>query len=94
MNRLYKYLLISILAIFLSACGGDGSSAVFYGNNTDSTKIVFCSTTTNIQEYTLLKDNDIIVKETEETVISIYHNSNGEKLVCVESGSAFVQEAL
>eukprot|EP00767_Chilomastix_cuspidata_P008293 gnl/Chilomastix_cuspidata/9460.p2 GENE.gnl/Chilomastix_cuspidata/9460~~gnl/Chilomastix_cuspidata/9460.p2 ORF type:complete len:103 (+),score=5.65 gnl/Chilomastix_cuspidata/9460:29-337(+) len=99
MKIILKYLSICIIVLsFASDGGGGGSSSSSDGgtdtpdDNTDSTKteIVSCLDSSNIEEYTSLQSDDEIVKDSEETVISIYHDSDGNKKICVESGSAYI----
>jgi hypothetical protein len=99
-RRLYKYLLIPTIALIFSACGGGGGGSSTDPDNPDNpdtptlTQIVNCSSSTNIADYTSLSSEDTIVKDTADTVVTIYHDSEGNKLVCVEAGSASVQPAL
>lgn len=51
---------------------------------------VFCNDTDSIESYIVLEKNDIIIKEEENTEITIYHNEDDFKVVCVNSGSAFI----
>ncbi len=102
-KRIYKYLLIPTLALIFSACGGGGGSSSTDPDNPDNpdnpdtptlTQIVSCDSSTNIADYTSLNSEDTIVKDTPDTVVTIYHDSDGNKKVCVEAGSAAVQPSL
>ncbi len=52
-----------------------------------------CKTTpsaANIDAYVTLQSNDTIVKDDSNTSVSIYHNTNGNKKVCLNSGTAHI----
>lgn len=80
-----KFYLIIPLALIFSACGGGGDSASFSDAQTQIT-IVDCNNTN--PQYTNIEDKDVLVKDSQNTQITIIHDSNNTKKVCVISGSA------
>jgi len=85
MNKIYLIISTTLLALLLSACGGGGGGgdATFDSGNT-KVPIVDCSTST----YTDIVVGDLLVKEDDSTTVTIVHNTNGTKRICVVSGSA------
>ena len=83
-----KYVLALFVVITFTACGGGGSggSAEFSGT-TQEIDVVLCSSGT-IDTYTELLSGDTIVKLEDPTVINTYHDIDGNKLICVDTGSA------
>jgi len=78
-----------LLAISFSACGG-GSDASFENSETMIPIDVNCTTPATIATYITVNSGDAIVKEEENTTISIYHDINGTKKICLESGKAYI----
>lgn len=54
---------------------------------------VKCTTPASISEYFELQSQDKIVKETQESMVKIYHDEEGLKHVCLERGEVFVQRS-
>ena len=95
MKRIYKLLIITIIALGFSACddedGGSNASFSIEETSSNNTTIMGCNDTTDIPDgYTTLNSGDTIVKSTDGTEISVYHNSDGTKKICVEAGSAYI----
>jgi hypothetical protein len=94
-----KKVLMTIVSTFIiigfSACGGGGGGDDASFENSES-KIpidVNCTTTptsAQISNYIPLQSGDNIVKEVTDTEISIYHDVDGNKKVCLVSGSAYI----
>jgi hypothetical protein len=96
-QQLLKYTTTFFIALGLSACGGGGGSASFENTNT-ATQIdisIPCVTnpsTTDINNYITLLSGDTISKSGDVTIIT-YHDSDGDKKVCVDgssTGSAYI----
>lgn len=80
------------LALFFAACGGGGDSASFDGNSTGNQIDinVTCTTPATISSYIALVSGDVIVQTGSNTTIETYHDINGDKRVCLVSGSAYI----
>jgi len=50
-----------------------------------------CTNPATISEYFELQSADKISKESQESVVKLYHDENNLKYICVESGQAFVE---
>lgn len=72
------------LSLFLANCGG-GSNEGTFDTGEQKIDVVSCSSGT-----TILQTNDLLVKDTASTVVTISHLSNGTKTVCVASGAAHI----
>lgn len=83
MKKIYLAISTTVVALLLSACGGGGGSASFSDAQTLIT-IVDCNTST----FTPIQTDDVLVKDTEITKVTIVHDSNNTKKVCVDLGSA------
>ena len=74
------------------ACGG-GSNTVegFSGNSYEEINIEkSCTIPDKVDEYIMLKSGDQIVKDDEGTKISILHDENNIKKICLNSGTAHI----
>ena len=87
MKKIYKILTPISLALFLSACGGSGDDASFK-NSEEKITIVMCDT--NNPVFTTIEINDTLVKTNTNTTVQIVHESNDNKKVCVDTGSAYL----
>ena len=87
MRNIYLLISTTLIALLLSACGGGGGSsdASFDSGNRKIT-VVDCNNTTPI--YTDIEDGDLLVKESDSTIVVIVHNTDGSKKVCADTGSA------
>ena len=100
MNKLNNKIKIAGLCIFavisITACGGGGGSSASFSNAENKIDInVSCvtnPTATNISNYITLLSGDTIVKEENNTTVSIYHDINGTKKICKvgTTGSAYI----
>ena len=103
--KLKELLLTTIIIFLFSACGGgsdtEDTESMGSSGNTISSKssdsvdanikiTVACTTPATIPTYYLLQSNDVIVKGSDDTEISLYHDSNNERRVCLVKGSASV----
>lgn len=90
---IYKRLTVASLtllgAVLFTACGNDDA---FFKNSETSIPIsIACITTptaNDIANYITLNSGDVIVKESADAEISIYHDSDGVKKVCLVTPSA------
>jgi len=75
--------IVSVMLLFAN-CGGGSNEGTF---DTGETKIdvVLCSSGT-----TIILENDLLVKDTTNTQVTISHLSDDTKTVCVVSGSAHI----
>jgi hypothetical protein len=93
MRNILSIVIVSIITIGFSACGGGGGGDASFKDSNTSNNIaidVNCTTnptSTNIEAYIPLQSGDAIVKDTDGTQIEIYHDINGTKRVCVVAGT-------
>jgi hypothetical protein len=52
---------------------------------------VNCTTPATIDEYIELLKDDTIVKSEDNTTVSIYHDENSNKKVCLDYGEAYIE---
>lgn len=78
-----------ILAITFIGCGGGGGGSSSSFESEIGTNIVMCDNTNPV--WTKLSSNDTITTTT-NTQLKFDHDSNGNKQVCVVSGSATVKQ--
>lgn len=94
-KQIVKILIIIFTSISFIACGG-GSNTVegFSGNSFEKIGISkLCTSPDRIEDYIVLKSGDQIVKDDEGTQISIFHDENSVKKVCLNSGTAHISRA-
>ena len=94
-------LTITTIIIGFSACGG-GSGDTTFGSATGSGDTtlgsgeiiipidVNCTTPATIATYIPLQSGDTIIKEDDNTSVNIYHDLDGTKKVCLDSGKAHI----
>jgi hypothetical protein len=92
--KITTHLLIATLtAISFTACGNDPIEG-FDGNSYEKIAIdVNCTTLNTIDEYITLKSGDQIIKDEEDSNITIFHDENGVKKICLQSGKAHINRA-
>ena len=95
--------IVTLTAISLTACGNGGNSAEnldgnsaegFDGNSFEKIDInVNCTSPNTVKDYLALKSGDQILNDESDSNISILHDQNGVKKVCLNSGKAHVVRA-
>jgi len=91
-KNIIKVAMLSLLTLGFSACGG-GSDASFENSETIIPVTIDCVTTpdsNDIATYITLSSGDVIVKDDDNTSVSIYHDINGTKKICLEYGVAHI----
>lgn len=86
----FNYIFVIAIAFFINACGGDGSSAFTQETIDINVSCVTSPSSSDIDTYLTLESGDSIVKDEDGTVVSTYHNSDGDKKVCLNSGKAHI----
>lgn len=84
---------LTIIITSFTACGGGGSSSSFENSETLIPITIACvtnPTSTDIDLYETLNSGDVIIKDTSDAVVSIYHDVLGNKKVCLVSGIAHI----
>jgi len=82
---------MTIITIGFTACGGGNNVEGFNGNSYEEINIdKVCATPDTVDEYITLKSGDQIVKDNEGTEISILHDENNVKKICLNSGTAHI----
>ena len=71
------------LALFLSACGGNGDGQFDTGE--EKIDVPACS-----DSNLTIAPNDLLVKDDSNTTVTISHDLNGTKTVCVSIGTAHI----
>jgi hypothetical protein len=98
-STIFRKVVIAVISIFaltiFSACGSGGGddSASFKNSETLIPIDVDCitnPTVLQIETYIKLESNDVIVKDNDEAEISIYHDINGNKSVCLITPTAHI----
>ena len=104
MKNLYKILIVAIIPLLFTACGGGGSGGTVESATSSTTKIDIiscasgslgvndCGTTSN--PYTCVQNGDTLVSENGYTEIEVVHASDDSKKVCVKvtnpAGAAYI----
>ena len=95
-NNMIKIASLSLLTIAtfsFTACGGGNDDASFKNSETMIPIDMNCTvspTQTDIANYITVNSGDVIVKDDDNTTISIYHDVNNTKKVCLVSGLAHI----
>ena len=86
--------LASTVVILLSACGGGGGDSATFENSEIiidiNTSCVADADATDIAGYISLQSGDVIIQDSNNANISIYHDANGTKKVCLNVPSAHI----
>lgn len=93
MIKIASLSLLTLITLSFTACGGGSDDASFKNSETLIDITIPCQTTptqTDIANYITVNSGDVIVKDDENTTISIYHDINNTKKVCLVSGSAHI----
>jgi len=86
MKRVIKQIIfLATLVLFFSNCGSGGSNEGTFDTGETKIDVESCSSGA-----TILQANDLLVKDTANTIITISHLSDDTKSVCVVSGSAHI----
>ena len=99
-----QYIILGLLAVgvIFTACGDSRGNSneneavigVVIEDNKTTEKIeidVNCVTPAMMDNYIELIKGDSIVKKEENTTISIYHDENSNKRVCLDYGEAYIE---
>ena len=89
MNVKQSMAITAVTASIFLGCSGGGDASFSTGQTIDPID-VNCSTTAAVATYKTLQSGDAIVKDENATVVKIYHDANGTKKVCLESGKAHI----
>lgn len=83
---------ISLIALFFSACGDDAH----FKNETIQIDVIRCDTANAVipDDYISMYTGDVLVSETDDTVVTTYHDINEIKKICVDSGSAYLERVV
>jgi hypothetical protein len=85
--------LLTLATLSFTACGGGSDDASFKNSETMIDIDVNCTVAPNqatIDTYIPVYSGDVIVKDDENTSVSIYHDINGTKKICLEYGNAHI----
>lgn len=89
MNFKYlTYFLVTLGALTFTACGS--GDADFSGTSGSTVSIVDCNSSTVVTDYTPLQSADVVVQDDNNTIVNTYHDIDGNKRICVDSGSAHI----
>lgn len=94
--KIVNSLIITFVAISFIACGGSNNNNAegFDGNSYEKINVSkSCTTPDTIEEYISLKSGDQIFKDDEGTKVSILHDENSVKKICLNSGKAHIVRA-
>lgn len=87
MKNIYVTIMVSVIGTLFSACSGGGSGGEGDASfDTGEEKI----TITACENYIITQENDLLIKDEENTNIKVLHDINGTKRVCTLSGSAHI----
>jgi len=89
MKNIISITIFIFVTIGFTACGS-GGDASFKNGETIIPIDVNCTTPATIATYIPLQSGDAIVKEEDNTTVNIYHDLDGTKKVCLDSGKAHI----
>ena len=91
-SKLIQGISITLIATSFMACGGGGNSVEgFNGNSYEEINIEkACTVPDKTAEYITLKSGDQIVKDEEGTRVTVLHDQNSLKKICLNSGKAHI----
>ncbi|QOY50964.1 hypothetical protein [Candidatus Sulfurimonas baltica] len=93
MKNTISIMTLVLITIGFNACSGEGGDASFANGETIIPITIACETTptaTDIDNYETLLSADAIVKDDDNTTVSIYHDIDGNKKICLVSGVAHI----
>jgi hypothetical protein len=85
MKNIISAIVPLLLILALNACGNSDGE-----NNESMIPIESCIEPAVISSYQVLNSGDIIVDETNTSIITTYHDSDNLKRVCLNSGQAYI----
>ncbi len=92
MKNIIKIALLGAVIIGFNACGSSidcDTNVVAIAGTTVAIDVV-CNDTDTIDGYIPLQSGDVIIKEEENTEITMYHDEDNQKVICINSGSAYI----
>lgn len=95
-NKIKIAVILIFTALIFTACGGGGSEASFSNAQQKDLININCisnPSNSDIESYIILNSGDTLVKEDNNATVSIYHDVDGIKRVCRESGSSYILRA-
>lgn len=84
MKKITLILATALIALLFSACGGGDGEGNFETDSANQINIVNCDTNSS----TIIKSNDLLVKDDSNTTVKIVDDANGTKTICAVTGSA------
>lgn len=89
--KLIKLIAIPTIIIGFSACGG-GESDAHFRDAQEKIFVIDCNTSGAVipDDYITMLSGDVLVQEADNTVVTTYHDINGNKKVCTDSGIAYL----
>lgn len=83
MKKIMQRTIIVSITLLLSACGGGTDKSTF---DTGQEQITISTCPTTVEALS----NDLLIKDSSDTIIEYTFDSNGTKQICVVSGSAHI----
>ena len=83
MKNRYLIFLVPLIALLFSACGGSGDGQFDTGE--EKINVPTCS-----DSNLTIAPNDLLVKDETNTTVTISHDANGTKTVCLSLGKAHI----
>lgn len=90
MKKIYSIVLLIAVALGFTACGGGGGSSFKNAIIDINVACVASPSSNDFDTYITLYSGDEIVNDEAGTLVTTYHNINGEKKVCLNSGKAHI----
>lgn len=92
MKKIYSIILLIAVSLNFTACGGGGGGDSSFKNAIIDINIscVLAPTSNDFDTYISLNSGDEIINDEPNTLVTTYHNINGEKKVCLNSGKAHI----
>jgi len=93
-TKLKIALIATIIALSFNACSDSDSKSVEDSNTTTATTIeidVECTadtTSADIESYITLESGDTIIKDEDNTTVSIFYDAEGNEKICLVEGKA------
>lgn len=90
MKKISSIILLSTIILAFTSCGGSGSASFKSAVEDISIPCVANPSSNDFDRYITLNSGDKIVNDTPDAKVTTYHNANGEKKVCLNSGKAHI----